>query len=278
MVTQKQTMKRILHQISFYTKVIRFKFIKALQWRTEMVLWILLDIFPFIILLFIWQSIFAFSLVQNTSLSELTIFYFMVIVVQGLTSTHFEEYRPEEIRLGKIDFFLIKPYNYLQEIILNDLAGKLLYIIAFAPIVTLLGFALWRLELSTLPNLTGVHLFVLLCLLLLAYLMQLCFSILITLSAFWFDEASGLTHFKWLFISLFSGTLIPVALMPEWLQAVTNFFPLKFLFAVPIKLLQEQVLPTQGDWGLLLCTIIALLFGIFFVWKRGVQKYCSAGG
>ncbi|NCN82573.1 MAG: hypothetical protein GW947_01275 [Candidatus Pacebacteria bacterium] len=271
-------MNRIAQQSNFYSKVIRFKFIKALQWRTEMILWILLDIFPFIILLFIWQSVLSLSASPSISLPELTVFYYLVILVQGFTVTHFEEYRPEEIRMGKIDFFLIKPYSFIQEIILNDIAGKLLYILMISPFLALLGYILWHLGLFAIPALTTIHVLVFVCLLLLAYILQFCLSLLITMTAFWFEEAQGLSNLKILVISLFSGTLIPFALLPEWLQKVTNAQPLKFLFAVPIRLIQEQALPTAQDWSMLFGTLAFLIGTIFLLWQRGIQKYSSAGG
>ncbi|MDA1079389.1 MAG: ABC-2 family transporter protein [bacterium] len=271
-------MKKVSLQIRFYSKVIRFKFIKALQWRTEMVLWILLDVFPFIILLFIWKSVLSVSENQAILFSDLTVFYFLVIVIQGFTSTHFEEYRPKEIRMGKIDFFLIKPYNYIQDIVLNDLAGKLLYILMLSPLLIILGTVLWQQGLIVLPDLTIVHLAAFILLMFFAYCMQMLFSLCISLLSFWFEEANGLLHVKWFIVAIFSGTLIPLPLMPEWLLQATNAQPLKFLFAVPIQLVQKGVLPTFEDWGLLLGTIMFLILCSKLLWNKGIQKYSSAGG
>ena len=121
-----------------YLKILRFKFINILQWRTELVIWILLDILPFSIMIFVWKAIFGENVeIQQTSFSDVVLFYFLVIIIQGLTSVHFEEYRPTEIRMGRIDFFLVKPYSYLKELVVNDVAAKFLFIILFTPVMIL---------------------------------------------------------------------------------------------------------------------------------------------
>lgn len=269
----------IKNALATYLKLLRFKFINILQWRTELTIWILLDILPFTIMLFVWKAIFGDNIeIQQTSFSDVVLFYFLVIIIQGLTSVHFEEYRPTEIRMGRIDFFLVKPYSYLKELVVNDVAAKFLYVIIFAPIMILFHRFLLLFTSFSLPNLSLIHWLVFITLLFIAYLLQLLLSMLITLSAFWLEGASGLSHFKWLSISLLSGTLIPLPLMPEWLRTLTLALPFKVFYALPIFVIQDAALPTMADWLMVSLSVITLYMTVLFVWKKGVKHYASAGG
>lgn len=244
-----------------------------------MVIWILLSFLPFAILFLIWQELYAGQTVVNTyTLPEIVGYYLISIIITNLTDVHFENWRSEEIRMGRIDFFLLRPYHYLTDIFLGETVGKLLYTALF--LIPYLGFIAWSLEFTQfslpLPSLQslGVAVFLLIC----AYLIQCLVGMLITLLTFWFEGAQGLEQFKWLIIALLSGSLMPLEFLPNWLRGITEMLPLQYLYAVPINVLLGRDQLQLFDVAYLACTLGALALLVHLVWHRGIAKYASVGG
>lgn len=259
---------------------IRQGFQIALQFRTETALWIVIDFIPFVSLAFVWQSIFATSGVKNGyTLAMVLQHYLLVVLIQRLSECHFDGWRSEEIRTGKIDFFLIRPYSFLQQILIEDLSGKLLTTILFIPALFTFGYFLFSLEpQATVFNLAGSGLLQFLALVTTAYAMHFCISLLIVFLTFWFEGSSGLEHFKWASIALLSGGIMPFDLMPNWLKTIIDALPFKYMYSVPIRMLQGTYQVTVKDWLAISATILILLILSSTLWNKGRIKYASAGG
>lgn len=272
------TWKSSLNQLAIYMKL---RFMRTLTYRIEILTWILLDFFPFFVLFMIWNAIYAGSNAPTAlSISSVIFYYLAAFLIQGVTSVHFEGWRSEEIRLGKIDFFMTRPFSYLQELTLADIGSKLVYLSLFVPLFILLTlFTQAQFSLAT-PELTLTlpSLFTLIVLLLAGYTVQLALGICITLGTFWLEGSSGLEHFKNLLLTLFTGSIMPIAVMPDWLAQVTQHSPLRFLYYLPIMVLTEGYQLGLTDWIELSVLLVCCVSLVQLIWKRGVYHYASAGG
>jgi len=266
----------LLKHISF----IRQGFQVAMQYRSETLLWIVIDFVPFIALAFVWKSIFeSGGDFGGYTLAMVLQHYLLVVLIQRLSECHFESWRSQEIRVGKIDFFLIRPYSYIQQILTEDLSGKFLAFILFLPALLTFGLFLSHLD-PQVANLTFMNSNILqfLILLIAAYIMHFCISLIIVFLTFWFEGSNGLEHFKWAAVSLFSGGIMPFNLMPGWLQTIINHLPFKYMYAVPIRLLQGVYKVTGADWLAIGFSLAFLIFTASIFWEKGRKKYASAGG
>lgn len=269
---------RQFHQIQRY---LALRFMRTLTYRAEILTWILSDFLPFFVLFMVWQAIYAGPQAPDTlSLDAVIIYYLAAFCIQGLTAVHFESWRSRDIRLGQIDHFMVKPFSYLQEITLGDIGSKLFYYLLFLPIfagVAVLTVSAFDLSLPSLvPSLPAV--LTLLILLICAYILQLCIGICITLGTFWIEGASGLEHFKTLTLTLLSGSLMPLALMPDWLQTLTLHSPLRFTYYVPIVVMTEGYQLTSADWLELALITTTAIAAVQYIWRQGVYHYTSSGG
>lgn len=263
-----------------YLAFISYKVRSTIQYRVEIVLWILLDYTPFLLLFFLFSSIFTSSnSVEHFSFTSIVEYYFLGSIIQGLTGAHFESWRSDEIRLGKIDFLLTRPFSYLGEIAWTHVAGKLFYFTVFFPITVGMFFLIQRVfsvQLFTQISLSNIPVF--LALVLVAFVLQLYFGLLITILTFWFEGAQGLQHFKWIVITLLSGAMFPIELLPSWLQTIISILPFKYVYAVPIRTLQGamtlsplQILEVLGYGG-------AVISITHMIVARGIRRYGSVGG
>lgn len=254
-------------------------FVRSLQFRTEIVIYSFLDVLPFFVLFFVWSSIYQQTdLINNFSLSQIINYYLLVIVIQRLSATHFEGWRSEEIRNGKIDYYLIRPLSYISEILSKDIGAKLISIIFSAPMIILFYIANASVFNIDHSYITITNLFIFLSLMLLAYVIQFLFALWIVLLTFWFEGSSGLEHFKWVVLTLFSGAMIPIEFMPNWLASITNLLPLKYVFAVPIGILQNTYNLKISDYVYISIVLTCMLVFTHFLWNRAKKVYGSVGG
>jgi ABC-2 type transport system permease protein len=263
-----------------YLALIKRSFILSITFRAEVILWLMLDSFPIIILLLVWAS--AYTNTQNSingySLEKIIGYYFLASLIDGITSTHFESWRVTEIREGKIDFYLTRPLSYLKELFFRDVGGKSYYLTIALPFFILFFYGLSKLVNINLPSAGILQLINFAFFLLLGYITQFLFGAIIVTLGFYFEHAEGLEHFKWLSTALFTGWMIPIPLMPSWLSKIVLALPLKYLFAMPIGIIQQTMSPHLGDYIYFISFISLLYIILLLLWRRAKYQYASAGG
>ena len=254
-------------------------FVRTLQFRAEVVIYSLLDVLPYFVLFFVWKAIYnQVDVVNNFTLAQIVNYYLLVIVVERLSSTHFEGWRSQEIIMGKIDHFLTRPFSYISEIYSKEISSKLISIIFSFPVISIFfisNILIYNIDQSYI-TLTNILIF--LAMMLIAHTIQFFIALWIVLLTFWMEGSSGLEHFKWIILTLFSGAMIPMEFMPDWLQKISNLLPFKYVFAVPISVLQNKYSLTIKDFVYLATMLILMAVFTNQLWNKAKLKYCSAGG
>lgn len=267
-----------VQQLNKYSALLRYMIISTLQFRAEMAIWTILDLVPFLVLFLVWISMYqGQTILHGYSLNQTIHYYLLVILIGTVSDVHFEEWRSKEIREGKIDFFLIRPLSYLEELLWKDIGGKIVYIALFIPFLALFFGWLTTLGLGAMtiqPN-QLVSFFILL---ILAYLINFMIGLWIVLGTFWLEGSHGLQHFKWVSITLLSGSMLPIAFMPDWIAALVNILPFKYLYAIPIGVIQGTYLLTKGDVIYLGLTLGSMYLASQWLWSKALYHYSSAGG
>lgn len=254
-------------------------FVRTLQFRAEVVVYSILDVLPYFVLFYVWKAIFGqIDTINNFTLSTIVNYYLLVIVVERLSATHFEGWRSEEIRMGKIDYFLTRPFSYISEIYSKELSSKLISILFSLPIISLFFISnvyIYNIDQS---YITLANLALFLAMMLIAHTIQFFIALWIVLITFWMEGSSGLEHFKWIVLTLFSGAMIPIEFMPNWLKTLTNILPFKYVFSVPINVLQNKYTLQVNDYIYLILMIAGMTLFTKALWLRAKLQYSSAGG
>lgn len=260
-------------------ELIKRAYIKSIAYRSEVLLWLFLDSVPLLVLILIWLNIYQNQTqVAGYSLSQMLQYYFLVTIIAGLASTHFESWRVKEIREGKIDFFLTRPLGYLRELFLHDVGGKFLYLTLALPAFLLIYWLLTSFLPIDFPQLKWLSLLIFGFLIITTYLIEFFMATLVVLAGFWFERAEGLEHFKWIIVALLSGWMIPIAAMPDWLGQLVMKLPFKYMYAVPIGIIQGNWQLTATDFLYIGGFIFSLLILVRLVWNKAQYKYASHGG
>lgn len=261
-------------------------FVRTIEYRAEIFLWVILSIIPFGVIMIIWTGIYGQGgEINNFSLAKIIQYYLLVMIIRRVTAAHFEEHEAQKIREGKIDYLLTKPVSYTKRLFFATLGSRFSSLIFASPVLIILIFFSVKND-PNLGNVDAIRTFAenfwpllnFCVLLIIGYIVEWILAYITVLFAFWYENASGLQHFKWLLITILSGSMVPIPFMPEWLKNLVNQLPFKYLYSVPISVIQDNYLLSTYDWFYIASFVGGLIFVAQIMWKKGAMKYTSAGG
>jgi len=113
-----------------------------------------------------------------------------------------------------------------------------------------------------------------------AYLIRTMLLWLLGMISFWTTRVSAIFELYFALELLLSGRLVPLSLMPEWVQQWASYLPFKWAFQFPIEALVGQFTPEQLLAGLGMQVFwIAVGAGLVeMVWRFGVRRFTAVGG
>ncbi|HAU99006.1 MAG: hypothetical protein UX04_C0002G0151 [Microgenomates group bacterium GW2011_GWF2_45_18] len=249
-----------------------------LQFRGELFLWIFYDALNTFTFLVIWAGIYSGGQsFGGFSLAQMMQYYVAVFLVENITQTRFENGWISVIRNGYLDMLLTKPFPIFGYMITQELSKKMLSFILALPFI--LGFSLC-IPFFSFPKTFALVMYTV------AFFMGSFFfnsflSIIIATCAFWFDEAKGIGHFISILQSLFGGFLLPLVLLPSFLQRIALRLPFQHTVQTPAFLLSGRIQSTDAllsAFIVLISSTVFLYFFASFLWKKGIRTYTSAGG
>lgn len=178
------------------------------------------------------------------------------------------------IQHGRLSAELMRPIHPLHHDVAFFAGWKFVVIILWLPLATLLA---WIFKPTLNPS--WMEIIVFFFAIWGAYLIRTMLLSLLGMITFWTTRVSALYELYFALELVLSGRLVPMSLMPEWVQQVSGYVPFKWTFQFPIEALVGQLSPQallsglgmQGLW---------ILIGILFVrvvWRAGIQKFSAVG-
>lgn len=203
-----------------------------------------------------------------------TIRYFVFAAVLYSLSNFHTWYIEEDIKLGGLSKYLLKPIEphnyYLSMETANALIELALKAVVMLPILILLGF-------SFSVGLPTIGLF----LLFLPVIFLFSFNLLVSISylAFWLTDVFAIRWSLLIVFRFLSGLLVPISFFPLVWQQLFWYLPFQHLAFTPIQLLQEEYDSATAATGLLILvawTVVIILLRRF-IWIRGLSQYEGTG-
>lgn len=242
----------------------------ALEYRVNLLLTFVIELIVIISSLTAVLVLFSHtSTINGWTLGQMTVLLGVYYLVQGaqavFLAVSFERFM-EHVRLGTLDFILIKPVDSQFMV-----STRHVQVAQFAQVLlgcAVLGAGLVRLEehVSALAALTFAV--TLVCGLLLVYSLLLVLSTL----AFWFVRVENLLAVFWSFLD---AGRFPVDIYPGWLRVtLSTVVPIGIAVTVPAQAIAGR-LDTPGLLLMLGSTAITWFFAGWF-WRVGVRNYTGA--
>lgn len=262
-----------------YLTIVRLSIADAIQYRVESAIYFLYEMLPPIMMAFVWLTVYQEqATVAGYALSEMLAYTIGVMVLRTVVTVHCEWALDYEIRQGLLSTHLIKPFSYWGLRFCDEAAWKVVRLMFTVPAV--LGCLYW---LS--PDLAGIsfpieRLPILVVSVILAYVVCFFLKLCLGFIGFWTNEIMGIVTLYEVVASVLGGVLIPIALLPEWLQTVARLLPIQAIYNVPLTIMLGKSDGAEPWWGILLQLgwIVALWVLATVLWRAGLRQYEAVGG
>jgi ABC-2 type transport system permease protein len=239
-----------------YLAILRVTWVDSLAYRAEAIIWMLVDASPLVVMVYLWRSIYAGQgSIAGYDLPQMVTYYVAVTLLGIVIGAHSDMEVVEQIRDGLIAPYLLRPLPHITFIFLGDIGWKIMKTLLFLPVF---GLALvWLRDYLIVPT-----------------------DPLVWLTAFWLQEAMSLTHVKDLLVMLLGGATVPIALFPDWLQAVAGVLPFQYIYSFPVGIYLGQVRGLAVAQGLAAQVVwIAVAYAAYrLMWRAGTRRFALVGG
>jgi ABC-2 type transport system permease protein len=177
------------------------------------------------------------------------------------------------IQTGAIAMELLKPYDYFSFWMARDLGRALAHFLMRGVPTFVVGVLLFDVRMP----LSASHGVAFIASMVLAVMVSFCLRFISNVIGFWVLDYRGVAMLYAATINIFSGMLIPLALMPNGLEAVASLLPFRAVIMVPteVYLGQRPILEgllLQAGW------LVALSIGAQYLLHAGERKLVVQGG
>src|SRR5215204_5040649 len=243
------------------------------QYRANLLMYLLYWLVSPIIYLAVWTSIAnAKGNVSGLTANDFVTYYMTLLIVDQITSNIVIHTFAYKVQDGSLSGELVRPIHpMLTNALVNNIAFKMLTIMGFVPIWTVLYF-LFRPEFSTV-TVTGILLAI--PAMILGFLVGFLLSAAITSLSFWTTRVYSIHEFYYALSLLFSGQFVPLTLMPKLIQDIAQYLPFQLLIYFPIQLILGKLSSAQITQGFTMAGIWLVISLTLFkwVWRNGVKRY-----
>lgn len=255
------------HTWKKYLSLMRVNLEQAMVYRGSFFISFAADIVQMLVMLAVWTAVFHRK--SQVAGFDYPMMVTYLILSQLINSIHgynndAERTISKAIRKGTIVFDLLRPVRYVQARLAEN-AGTTVIQIIFGIIM----FAVFKIVVPGLAGPASVGYFFLFTISFFAgYFIMFSVSIMSGLLSFWMMNNWGLQTAKAAIVSFFSGALVPLSVLPSWLQNTLKVLPFKNIVYEPVMIYMGQYtipdclakIGVQLLWMLILWLLSELLF------------------
>lgn len=178
------------------------------------------------------------------------------------------------IQKGELSAMLLRPIHPLHQDLAYFAGMKVVVIVLWLPLAALLAL-LFQPTISP----TALQMLVFFFAIWGAYLIRSMVLWLLGMISFWTTRVAALFELYFAAELLLSGRLVPLSLMPAWVQQVAWFLPFRWTFGFPIEALIGTLTTAELFLGLGMQIFwIALgTLAVSVMWRFGLRRYSAVG-
>jgi ABC-2 type transport system permease protein len=260
----------------FYAATIRMSIAEGFQYRVAQYFWMIGMLAEPIIYLVVWTTIARAQggEINGVTTGQFAAYYIVWTLVRNMNIV-FTPYGWEwRIREGQLSGHLLRPIHPIHYDIAYFAGWKFVVIALWLPIAGILALA-FRPDLQA----TVLEVAVFAVAIWGAYLIRTMFLWLLGMLSFWTTRVGAVFEVFFVAELLLSGRLVPMQLMPDWVQGLAAFTPFYWTFGFPIEALVSNLPASELLAGLamqVLWTGIGTAL-VLVAWRRAVRRYSAVG-
>jgi ABC-2 type transport system permease protein len=216
------------------------------------------------------------STIGGYTFGGMMLYYLLVSLVGQIGANMTFGSVSEEIYGGGLNKYLVYPASFLSFKYATSLANSL---IALGQLVIIMVGVVYYFGVPPeIPMTIGT---ILLGVATAFYAGILTFIFIATLEmvAFWIDTVWSLNVMLVMCSRILGGGALPLALFPDWLQAILHYLPFPYLMSFPILTVMGKVTPAAWVEGMIITTVWMVILTTCnrLVWWRGNLRYTGVG-
>jgi ABC-2 type transport system permease protein len=263
--------------IDFYLASMRIAILQQLQYRVANYFYMIGMITEPVIYLVVWSTIATQNggAVGGYTPGTFAAYYIVWTLVRNMNIV-FTPYGWEwRIREGNLSMALMRPIHPIHSDIADFSGWKFVVILLWLPLAVFLS---WVFKPTFDINLTEVIVFFIA--IWGAFLIRTMIVTLLGMITFWTTRVSAIFELYFGLELILSGRLVPLTLMPQWVQNLSNYLPFKWTFYFPIEALVGSMTP-QELWMGIATQILWIVIGaslLNLVWRVAIRQFSAVGG
>jgi ABC-2 type transport system permease protein len=260
-----------------YVQEMKIAVAQQIQYRVANYMYMLGMVAEPVIYLVVWQTVAAQrgGEVGGITAGEFAAYYIVWTLVRNINIVFTPYGWEERIRQGQLSGQLLRPLFPIVEDLGFFLGWKPVVVILWLPIAFFLALV-FHPVLNPSPLAVVVFAFSLLG----AYLIRSLNQSSLGLITFWTTRVGPIFQLYIAAELLLSGRLVPMSLMPDWVQALAAVLPFQWTFGFPIEALVGNLPPERllGGLAMQLLWIVVGAVLVRVVWHFAVRRYSAVSG
>jgi ABC-2 type transport system permease protein len=270
----------IMSFIEKYKKAFTLSVQRSMEYRVSFLISTLSAVFPIIMQYFLWKQIYGNSpksVLYGFTYNQMIVYVILSSIVSLLVNTGFEWEIANDIKNGGLNIFIIKPIGYFHYRVSCFLGGKSIQI---GIMILLISSILLFVKTVFAVSFEAVNILLFIFLIPFSLIINFLMFFSISTIAFWVSEVWGIFAGFGVFISIFSGALIPIDIFGSKVVSILKYLPFEYITYFPIRVLNGSLSKDSIVDGVLIQSvwIVILFFVSKILWHAGTKKYVSIGG
>jgi ABC-2 type transport system permease protein len=263
--------------IDVYVQEMKIAIAQQIQYRVANYMYMLGMVAEPVIYLVVWQTVAEQrgGSVGGITPGQFAAYYIVWTLVRNINIVFTPYGWEERIRQGQLSGQLLRPLFPIVEDLGFFLGWKPVVILLWLPIAFFLALVF-----HPVLNPSPLAVVVFAVSLLGAYLIRSLNQSSLGLITFWTTRVGPIFELYIAAELLLSGRLVPMTLMPDWVQRVASVLPFQWTFGFPIEALVGNLPPEQLLGGLAMQLVWIVIGSILVrvVWHFAVRRYSAVSG
>jgi len=222
-----------LRPIPKYVSIIQTAFQQAIAYRVTTLFNIALTFIWVFILYYLWMAAFSGrDIIGGFTWDQMRTYVVLAYAINALVGWRVGSQMMGTIRTGEILRDLVRPLNYCGSQL--SMAAGFSIVEGIISLIITIAIGLVVLDLQPPDSAGAAALFTVS--LLIGFVTKALIVFTVSLLTFWTLNGVGLMWAQQAIIAVLSGTLVPIALMPEWLRILAEVLPMRGIVSTPLML------------------------------------------
>lgn len=225
----------------------------------------------------VWLAIYGSrTVIDGLTRTDLLTYFIGILVMEYMLQSYVEEDLHEQIRDGKISAILLKPIDFVRYFYFLHTGYRLVPATVYVLLATF-AIVFFHVPVTLPHHWVTVPLF--LTSLALGNLIAFNLKMIVSVAAFWIEEAEPVRVIYWIVSSTFMGWVGPIVLFPHWFQKLSAAIPWQYTLYFPVVVFMEVVKGRQALTGLGIAAVWLLAIVLIRRWavRKSLQHFNAVG-